>query len=456
MQNSQGEDRGKVMNKAIRIVIAAAALALAAVYAGGCVYYRTHLFPHTTVDGTEAGRLTPQEAVGNLKDGLLQRIFTVTSDGRDYTVTGEVLLLADQDAAAASVAERDWYFWPYEAFRDHPLTAEHAVRCDAEKLAGSLDSQGFFAVSAAPVNAVLSDFETGRGYTVIPDRDGYRIDRADALAFIASRIEAGEERIDISDRCRVQADITADNADLNRMCDSLNRLTGHELSLTFADYSWPLNGDLLNSWIVEGENGEPEIGSKYIASYSDSIQETCAEQFAERQKETGFKYIVDAGQLAEILTRKLKGEAAATESDAIEIPVLEADPAFDPQYGMDYVSVDLEAQTVRLFRNAKVTLQSPCVTGIPTKDRQTRPGVFKIRYKQRDRVLVGPNDSYHSFVSYWMPFDEGRGLHDASWRDAFGGKIYRHGGSHGCVNLPTAFAKELYAAVNKGETVVVY
>ena len=75
----------------------------------------------------------------------------------------------------------------------------------------------------------------------------------------------------------------------------------------------------------------------------------------------------------------------------------------------------------------------------------------------RDRspdVLNGPG--YSSYVEYWMAFNGNIGLHDANWRNEFGGSIYRSNGSHGCVNLPTEAAKLIYETVSYGYPVVCY
>ena len=48
------------------------------------------------------------------------------------------------------------------------------------------------------------------------------------------------------------------------------------------------------------------------------------------------------------------------------------------------------------------------------------------------------------------------GIHDASWRNTFGGTIYKTSGSHGCINVPPAFAEQLFNAVDKGTPVVAY
>ena len=80
--------------------------------------------------------------------------------------------------------------------------------------------------------------------------------------------------------------------------------------------------------------------------------------------------------------------------------------------------------------------------------------VYKIVYKQRNATLVG--EGYSSPVSYFMPFAYNIGIHDASWRDTFGGTIYKTSGSHGCINVPPAFAEQLFNAVDKGTPVVAY
>ena len=63
---------------------------------------------------------------------------------------------------------------------------------------------------------------------------------------------------------------------------------------------------------------------------------------------------------------------------------------------------------------------------------------------------------YESPVTYWMPFNGGIGLHDATWRSRFGGSIYYYSGSHGCVNLPYSAAADIYSIVEAGMPVVCY
>lgn len=122
--------------------------------------------------------------------------------------------------------------------------------------------------------------------------------------------------------------------------------------------------------------------------------------------------------------------------------------------GDTYVEVDMGAQTVYYYKDGKQKFSAPCVTGMMTADRKTPECVAYIIYKERSATLVGEN--YSSPVKYWMPFVGNVGFHSASWRNSFGGSIYINNGSHGCVNLSEASAKQLYSLVEKGDPVVTY
>lgn len=126
--------------------------------------------------------------------------------------------------------------------------------------------------------------------------------------------------------------------------------------------------------------------------------------------------------------------------------------------GDTYVEISINRQHLWFYKDGKLKMDSKIVTGKLTKDRKTTVGVHRIYGKQRDRYLgTMAVQGYRSFVHYWMPFNwDGQGLHDATWRNKFGGNIYKTGGSHGCVNLPYSFAGKLYEEVKIGMPVVIY
>ena len=123
--------------------------------------------------------------------------------------------------------------------------------------------------------------------------------------------------------------------------------------------------------------------------------------------------------------------------------------SYDGTYG--YVSHKY-IETLWLYKDGDVKLEADVVTGKKGKY-DTRLGCHKIYSKEKDRYLTGPD--YKVRVEFWMPFDKGQGLHDASWRKTFNKDDYLNG-SHGCVNMKYTDAKEVYSEVSVGTNVLVH
>lgn len=117
-----------------------------------------------------------------------------------------------------------------------------------------------------------------------------------------------------------------------------------------------------------------------------------------------------------------------------------------------FVEVDISDQELNLYKDNESILCSSVVTGKTSSP--TNEGYFDIDWMTTDTYLKGAD--YCTHVDYWMPFDGGIGLHDASWRDSFGGDIYIDNGSHGCVNLDYNTASTIYDYVEPGSRVLVH
>ena len=119
-----------------------------------------------------------------------------------------------------------------------------------------------------------------------------------------------------------------------------------------------------------------------------------------------------------------------------------------------YILIDISRQKLWYYVNGKLSLKSSVVTGCVAEGHDTPTGKFAIRSKSRDVELKG--DDYVSHVDYWMNFlYNAYGMHDATWRGSFGGKIYKYNGSHGCVNMPYRNAKKLYNRASVGTVVII-
>ena len=129
--------------------------------------------------------------------------------------------------------------------------------------------------------------------------------------------------------------------------------------------------------------------------------------------------------------------------------------------GDTYIDIDLSRQHAVYFENGKIKFETDIVTGSVAAGHSTPTGIFQVLNKLRNITLKGGSKKQHtyyeSFVNYWIGFyGAGYGMHDATWRNSFGGDIYESSGSHGCVNMPPSKIPALYNMVSIGTPVIVH
>ncbi|MED1205759.1 L,D-transpeptidase family protein [Heyndrickxia acidicola] len=128
--------------------------------------------------------------------------------------------------------------------------------------------------------------------------------------------------------------------------------------------------------------------------------------------------------------------------------------------GDTYAEVSIEDQRIWIYKNGKLAITTPVVTGRHDVHEDTPKGVWYIMYKQTPSILVGSevgNPHYSIKVSYWAPFTlSGCGFHDASWRTNWASNAYLSQGSGGCVNTPPSAMKTVYSNLTQNEPVIIY
>lgn len=130
--------------------------------------------------------------------------------------------------------------------------------------------------------------------------------------------------------------------------------------------------------------------------------------------------------------------------------------AYGTSIGNTYIEISLKQQHMWYYLNGELYCHTDVVTGNDDGYHNTPKGAYKIWQRSSPATLVGPG--YASPVTFWMAFNGGVGIHDASWRSngEYGGNTYKGNGSHGCVNTPYGAVKKIYKKAGIGTRVVVY
>jgi hypothetical protein len=110
--------------------------------------------------------------------------------------------------------------------------------------------------------------------------------------------------------------------------------------------------------------------------------------------------------------------------------------------GSSWIRVDLAAQTVSIFRAGHEIGTAVILYG--TDGHATPTGAFRVLEKDKDHW----SRSYDAAMPYMLRLtDDGVAIHASDVEKGFA--------THGCIGVPLAFARRLFEAMNRGDSVVI-
>ncbi len=441
-------------------------IGLTAGYLASTLFMTDKIMPGTTINGTDFSMVSRSDISSKLSD-LEKESYTLTVrdiHGKDVIIHGSDIDLT-ADFSTEDLRVQNPLIYPYYMLRPGSYYLEpESVSYDESKLQNIIDSTIMPAAGStqAPVDAFLTGYIPGEGYTIAQEVDGDTPDPARVTTLITDAIKERVPFLDLAaSDCYYKASIRSDNSYLNQTAESLNNALTASVTYDFGNQKIILNADTYYPWLITEEDGTTTLDKDKVAEYVAKLKSSTDTAYTTRSFTTVSGRTINVkGPYGYNISKKKETEQLT--ADILSGQAVEREPIYTTEgyqrsgqeYGDNYVEVDMSNQKVYLIQNGKTTFTSDCVTGNTSLGRGTPSGIFSIMYKAKNVVLRGAN--YASPVTYWMPFYNGCGFHDASWRGSFGGNIYRGNGSHGCVNMPISSAKTLYGIVEAGLPVITY
>lgn len=457
--------------------VAAGALLVAAagINAAGATHYQNFFLPHTTVNGIDASGKTWEE---------VQKILTSDIDVYQLTITGRndiKDIITSRDAGMkidfgdsvrkAQVQQNEWAWIP-SLFQQQEISLESVISCDDAKLEETIKGLNCMdkTQAKAPEDAYLSEYQEGEGFSIIPEVENNQLKKKAFTALVKEMLLAMKTDLTVdmleSEDLYKHPSVYRDDEILVKEADQLNQLTGGTYTYTFDDAKEIITGAEIAKWLVMDEEHNISLDRDKVREYVNTI----ARRYDSFNTEGTRNFTTSYGATVPVkggdygwwmnrpATTDALMEAIMSGEDQELKPVYyqEAASYSDKDYGDTYVEINLTAQHLFLYENGRMILESDFVSGRPSI-KNTPTGVYGITYKERAHTMVGDaTDSYRVETSFWLPFAGNVGLHDATWRNQFGGELYKTGGSHGCVNLPYFTARTIYQTVSKGTPVICY
>lgn len=455
-------------------------LVLLIVYLAGMLYYNDKFLNGTMVNGSDVGGMTLQKANDQLSKKVNgQSLKLIFNDGQSEVLQSAQLGVSynKDNSLNQLMKNQNKWAWFIGFFKNEKNTLTDLIQISDENLTNGIASMEHAKEEnqIAPTDAYIQ-YKDG-SFAIIEETLGSKFNIEELVKNIKVALSEGKQQLDVTKvNGYVKPQVYKDDQDLNNQLKAAN-----EYCLSAITYTTPkgkeiaLDGSTLITWLSKQDDGSYTKDEsvfkekltafvKELASQYNSIGATRTFTGKDGQSHTvsggtyGFRVSTDSEVSALLkMINENKSENNRIPEHTGQLPSGE-----NGGLGTTYLEINITKQHLWFVKDGSVVLESDFVSGKESDPTRLTPsGTYYIYNKERNRVLRGtkqPNGKYEyeSPVSYWMPFNKGIGLHDASWRSTFGRDIYINSGSHGCINLPTGFAGSLYSQIYVNLPVVVY
>ncbi|MCR4610556.1 MAG: L,D-transpeptidase/peptidoglycan binding protein [Lachnospiraceae bacterium] len=455
--------------KKIGIIAGIVVGALALIYVIFSIYFMSHYFFRSTVNGVPSSGKSASAMVAAIKDAAGNyTLDIIDEDKTTMTVASpDIDLNVDvtEDKLSSLFDDQNGFAWIKYVFTDKEYVTQSIISLNSDKLNDKLKSLKCMNREATnPTENAKIDFDKNQDAFVIKSEVyGDTVELNDLSLKVTDAIYKFKKSFDIvNDKGYVQPTVLSSDATLNKSLQNLNRVKDIQIAYETGVDSYIIPKDTIATFFGTDDKGEITYNEGTISEFVKSMASKYNTVGKSKPLHTsyGVDVSVPAGdygwrvnQDAEIqqLIEDLKGG-----SDVKRELIYKTKAAShgDQDYGNSYVEINLTAQHMFLYKNGSLVLESDFVSGNPYVGNETHTGAYSVKSCQKDAILRG--DNYATPVSYWMPFNGGEGMHDANWRSSFGGQIYKTNGSHGCVNLPVSVAAQVFSNISAGYPVLVY
>ncbi|MCH5210495.1 MAG: L,D-transpeptidase family protein [Oscillospiraceae bacterium] len=436
---------------------------IAAVYLGGCVFYNSHFMFNTLIGGVDCSNLTAEAAKEKIQNEIDNYTFTFyEKNDVQEVITGDEIHLTYSpiEGMEALLDEQETLLWiDVRKVRNLPLNIE--VDYDKDTLYNRITEMNFAANSREIIEGSVNNIFYDNGAYYVND------DGTQDVISINEMYEKVKPKIkDLYRGMSMEKENCyggLENDDMMKgVLNLLNKYVSANVTYTNGEEKTVVDSDKISQWLRVGDDYSVNIETEKVREFIDELAKSYNTYGKERKFTTskGNVVTVSGGNYGWLVNNKKETEELCNiirNGETVERePVYERTAAVhgpDNDIANTYAEISIADQHLWYYKDGNLVVSTDVVTG-RTGGRDTPKGTYFVAYKARNTVLTGPG--YASPVSFWMPFNGGVGMHDASWRSTFGGTIYQGNGSHGCVNMPYSAAEKVYQSISAGDPVIVY
>lgn len=456
------------------MIAGACAAALVVVYMGISVYFMSHFYINTEINGQNFSGKSAAAVEKYIKEQVKDyQLKILEKDNKTDTISGSDISMEYKQNSEIrdALKKQNAFLWPSAFFRSNSTKVTIDVAYDEEALNSMIAGLQAVTAEQVPAESAKPEYD-GSKYVIKEETYGTAVDMEKLSEKIHQYISEFKTELDMEEeKCYAEPKYTSDSQEVKTAADTMNKYVNASITYTMKedvvvdktlistwlsvddDMNVTLNQEAMKAWFTEfGDKYDTTGVTRNFTTPTGKAATVSGGDYGwSIDEDTELVNLTNSIQNGEVVSREPAYYQTAASHDAID-------------WGNTYIEVDLTEQHMWYIKDGAIALETDVVTGVPTPDRITPEGVYDILEMTEDETLIGEDDPvtgepiYETPVDYWMRVTwTGIGFHDATWQPAFGGTLYKDGkGSHGCINMPLDQASALYGMISVGTPVIVH
>ena len=258
-------------SKGIAIVLGLT-VGLTAGYLISTTFMMDKMMPGTTINGADFSKV-PRSELNDRLSNMEKDAYALTVrdiHGNETVITGQDIDLK-AEFPIEEIRVQNPLIYPYYILNPgNFFVSPTSVSYDENKLQDIINNSVLPEKGSTekPVNAFLTAYVPGEGYTIAQEVDGDTPDADSVSKLIKDAINDRSVFIDLaSEDCYYKASVRSDDSSLNREAVSLNDALSASITYDFGNQKITLNSDTYYPWLITAEDGTVTLDEDKVDEY---------------------------------------------------------------------------------------------------------------------------------------------------------------------------------------------
>lgn len=461
------------MGKNCKIIILFVTIGV--LYFIGVLLFYGHFGFRTYVNGKSVFLNTPEEVILDLQEDVNHKILTlVRRDGTTESVTYEQLGVLLKHQVSVDDLQCNPWLWFVDIFHCTEYTFDVSL-----ELSTTVASKNIYKLECLsedyvrePTNGFVSLLSDGT-YNVVSDSNGNEIDIDKFVTVLIDAVLDGQDVIDL-EQAGVYKYESIVNCDDDIVSDfSISELQDCQLTVLLGDGVQEVVPAAIITKALYNVDGLIYVHYPTMYAYVSYLARcyntvglerkfvtTCGDELTlyPSDNDTFYGWDLDVQATAKKLCTLL---AVGQDADVKAVWITQGKSHSGVNdFGDTYVELNILQQHMWCYVDGELLFETDVTTGTDSiPSRRTPIGMFMTMDWNTEYTMRGSYGT--AFSHYFIRLTPaGVGIHDASWRQKYGGTEYVYNGSHGCINTPYDKVKLLYDTLYRncgvGLPVIIY